>query len=228
MADLTRDQLLQMIGRSEDNFVERKPAKGDPRQFRRTIVAFANSVPEGRCAVLFIGVRDDGTVEGCPNPDEQQKAVRSACSDCYPPIDYRAEALDVDGKQVVAIVVPASSSRPHFAGTAFVRQGSESITAPAEMFDALVHSRNSKVAALQKLVGHVCSVIGLGHRLGDTRRDVGRDYREGGDGLVLAVDPHTIRIQMLGSGTFINEPLEHVTLTRDEAGHRPRLVVTGY
>ena len=46
----------------ESNFVERKQSAASTDEIRRTIVAFANSVPVGDEAVLFIGVKDDGTI----------------------------------------------------------------------------------------------------------------------------------------------------------------------
>jgi len=47
----------------EDGFTERKrQGAANPATIRKTLVAFANSVPTGQSAVLFIGVADDGRV----------------------------------------------------------------------------------------------------------------------------------------------------------------------
>jgi len=53
------------------------------REFRKTIVAFANSVAEGEAAVLFIGVSDRGDIVGVGSPDSLQKTIREFCErDC--------------------------------------------------------------------------------------------------------------------------------------------------
>ena len=56
------DELLARLNNKEDNFTERKLESAGSYEFRKTIVAFANSVPENQTGILFIGVRNDGTV----------------------------------------------------------------------------------------------------------------------------------------------------------------------
>lgn len=226
MAD---NDLLSRLGNAEDNFVERKPANPNRDDIRKTVVAFANSVPEGRTAVLFVGIRNDGKFDAVPNPDKLQKTVREVCEqDCYPPIKFSAEVLNPEGSPVLAVVVPASGNKPHFAGPAYVRRGSESVTASAEAFDELVHSRNSKCAAVLKLKGAVISVLSIQHKLGVVKRIPDTNYREGSECQVEAVDAQTVRLRILGSGRNVTEPLDHVKVSYDEERHRPMLVVTGY
>ena len=84
--------------------IERKPGGVNRAEIRQTLVAFANSVPEGSEATLFIGVRDKGEIQGVSNPDETQKLVRAVCeADAYPPIRYRAEVLKEGDKLIVAV-----------------------------------------------------------------------------------------------------------------------------
>ena len=115
---MTTDDLLKLLGNHEDNFVERKQEGVKEADLRRTLCAFANTVPEGRVAVLFIGLHDKtGAPTGVSNPDQLQKRVREVChDDCYPPLEYKSEVLTVEGKAIVAVVVPYSTARPHFAG----------------------------------------------------------------------------------------------------------------
>jgi len=76
----------------EDNFTERKPESANAGELRRTLVAFANSVPPERSAILFIGVHDNGQILGCSNPDATQKTIRKiAEQDCYPPITFSSK-----------------------------------------------------------------------------------------------------------------------------------------
>jgi predicted HTH transcriptional regulator len=50
------DELLARLNSKEDNFTERKPEGAGTYEFRKTIVAFANSLPDNQTGVLFIGV----------------------------------------------------------------------------------------------------------------------------------------------------------------------------
>ncbi len=226
---MANEDLMNRLGNAEDNFVERKPGNLNRDDIRKTVVAFANSVPDGRTGVLFIGIRNDGRIEGVPNPDKLQKTVREVCEqDCYPPIKFSAEVLKTPEGLVLAIVVPSSVNKPHFAGPAYVRRGSESIAASLEVFDELVHSRNSKCAAVLKLKGQVISVLSLQHKLGEAKHIPDSGYREGAECRVEAADAQAVRLQILASGRMVTEPLEHVKVSYDEEKHRPLLVVTGY
>jgi hypothetical protein len=226
---MATEDLLKRLGDPEDNFVERKPPNSNREDIRKTVVAFANSVPEGRTGVLFIGVRNDGKIEAVPNPDKLQKTVRGVCEqECYPPIKFFAEVLQPQNGPVLAIVVPASSGKPHFAGPAYIRRGSESVIASPELFEQLVYSRNSKCAAVLKLQGQIVTVQALEHRLGETKRISDSSYREASECRVEAANPQTVRLRILASDRYVTEPLDHVTVNYDEEKHRPMLVVTGY
>jgi hypothetical protein len=52
--------------------------------------------------------------------------------------------LSVSGVNIVAVVVFPSKNRPHFAGPAFVRIGSESVNASTQLFEELITSRSDK------------------------------------------------------------------------------------
>jgi len=227
---LSHAELLALLSKPEDNFVERKSHGIKPADIRKTVVAFANSVEPGRSAVLFIGVRDDGTIEGCKNTDSKQKAVREACEqDCYPPIAMRSEVLRTKDGDVVAVVIEASNNRPHFAGPAYVRRGSESKAASPEMFRELVYSQNSTAAALLRIKSQVVSFVSIQHKIGDVRRVDDRGFRQGGDCRVLECDAHCARMQIVGGDSrYFSEPLDHIQIMYDENKHRPMLVFTGY
>jgi predicted HTH transcriptional regulator len=112
---MTPEELRALMLADEDNFVERKTT-GQRDEVIKTLVAFANSVPEGREAVLFVGVSPDLRVSGVENPDSLQPSIRQWARDiCYPPIDFRSEVLrDFDEGSALAVIVPASAQRPHF------------------------------------------------------------------------------------------------------------------
>jgi predicted HTH transcriptional regulator len=67
MIELKDEELLLRLRIFEGNFVERK-ASGDLKDWPKTVVAFANSTPVGCPAVLFIGVKDDGTPDSPCSP----------------------------------------------------------------------------------------------------------------------------------------------------------------
>jgi len=224
------DQLMAMLTNNEDNFVERKPESLKHADIRKSVVAFANSVPEGRFAVLFIGIRDDGSITGCQNPDAKQKLVQTICGqDCYPPIAITSEVLNTGAGDVVAVVIGPSKNRPHFAGPAFVRQGSKSVAASAEIFRELLYAYNDKVAAILRLKGQVVSFISLCHKIGEVSRIADNNYREGGTCRVLECDAQRARLQRAdGDMRHFSEPVEHIKVLHDEEHHRPMLVFSGY
>jgi schlafen family protein len=132
--------LRKRLKNREDGFVECKPEGVSTEDIRKTLVAFANSIPEGEQAILFIGVADDGTLLGVNDTDKLQKGVRRVAEEkCYPPIKaHTCKVFEESGKSIVAVIVSASASRPHFAGTAYVRIGSESVKAPEQIFEQML------------------------------------------------------------------------------------------
>jgi len=184
---VTPDELRQLIGNHEDNFVERKSEGVTPQELRQTVSAFANSVPEGRQAILFIGIRDTGEIVGVAKPDKVQGRVREAChDDCYPRITFTSEVISVCGKDVVAVVVPFSTKKPHFTGPAYIRAGSASVKASEERYEDLIASRTDKARMIQSFGSAVFQVIGIGYKLGTNRPVADSHYREGRECRVMS------------------------------------------
>jgi len=227
---MNQHNLLVRLRAPEDGFVERKLEGLKPADLRRTLVAFANSVPEGREAVLFIGVSDHGEIEGCTNTDAKQKDVRRTCDhECYPPLtSVSSEVLTVGGKALVAVVVGPSGNRPHFTGQAYIRRGSETVVASAQQFDELVHSRNSLVSAILRHRDEVFTVESIGYLLGNSRYIASRDSRQHAECRLVECNPQFIRLKNIASSETYSEPLSHVDLMSDEQKHRPKLIVRGY
>ena len=148
--------LRTRLGSPETQWVERKESF-DPKEVRKTLVGFANSVREGECAVLFIGATDKGGRHpGVKNVDEVQRwAWESAQNNCYPPIPIRLVhfTAQVEGKSVdiVAVEIPPNRGRPHFVGKAYVRIGSTTMDATADQFADLIASRTDIVRKLQQI-----------------------------------------------------------------------------
>lgn len=154
---LSDEDILSRLSNLEDSFVERK-TEGDSADWLKTVVAFANSVPIGFPAILLIGVRNDGTVQGLENPDSVQRSLSQKVAQSYPIPYYMTRVLEGNGRRFLAVVVPGSEYRPHFAGPAFVRDGSQTIRASEEQFARLIAQRSSAAYEILKWRGKTVSV----------------------------------------------------------------------
>lgn len=221
--------LMSRLRAPEDNFTERKREGVNRHELRRTIVAFANSAPDTKPGVIFVGVSDDGRVIGVQKPDALQKTVGQICRhDCCPPVNFRTETLEVEGKSVVAVVVVPSDKRPHFSGPAYVRKGSESIEASEEMsvfLDELVRNRLGKPKEVLKWKGKLVTVVARGKELGSTRILGDARYRAVHECVVLDCTAHYVQLQDTRTDRYVSEPLENVVLTWDESKYRLMLIV---
>lgn len=225
---MTKDQLLALLGNHEDNFVERKSEGVTAAELRQTVCAFANSVPEGRAGVLFVGIHDkSGEVVGVGNPDQLQKRVRDAAhGDCFPPITYTSEVLTVEDKAVVAIIVPHSATKPHFSGPAFVRVGSESPKASPQQYEELILSRNDKAREILRHKNDVFTVLGIGYKLGSNKPLPDKGYKEMRECRLLECTSHLVTLEDIARGERFSEPLAHVAVSYDHQKWRALLMVT--
>jgi len=224
---LSRDELTRRLAQHEDSFVERK-LEGD--DWKPTLVAFANSVPHGRDAVLYIGVRDDGEIAGVSNADSIQKKLQAFCRNtCYPPMSFTTELLTAGDAQVIAVVVPPSSNRPHFAAPAYVREGTKTVSAAPRLFEDLIASRTSKTAELLRYRGIRFTIMSAKTRLGipeylATRAGTSmtgqiREY----ECALVEVNAFFARFEL--SGANFTEPLENLTISYDDRKHRPLVTI---
>ncbi len=145
------------MAQSEDPWVERKQSFQE-RDVKKTLVGFANSVKEGATAILFVGASDTGEHPGVTDAEDTMKKIAGVAQDtCYPPIEYQACVLPVEvggsSKEIVAVMVPFSKLRPHFAGAAYVRLGPETKQASAAVYDELIASRNDKACRILQYKG---------------------------------------------------------------------------
>ncbi|MCH8028721.1 MAG: ATP-binding protein [Candidatus Dadabacteria bacterium] len=213
------EEILDRVNDSEDNFIERKHAGVKKAEIRRTLVAFANSVPEELYAFLFIGIKNDGEVQGVPNPDKVQKTVREIADECYPKLEYFIRVLNISNVKVVAVGVKSSSNRPHFSGPAFVRIGSESVEASDKIYEELIASRNSKCGEILRHKGETVTVVArkiLGNpkTLGIPRIFETHECR------IESCDAHILHLYELSTGNHYSEPIDIVTINRDNEMRR--------
>jgi hypothetical protein len=156
--DVSDVEILACLRRAEDNFVERK-LFSDSSEWVDTAVAFANSCPPDSAAILFIGVRDDGTPESrIENLDSIQESFDRRVQKSYPRIEYRTRVLQKDGSSFLAVIVPGSSTGPHFAGPAYIRVGAKNVKASDQKFAELIAYRSSKAYQIIPWIGKIITV----------------------------------------------------------------------
>ncbi|MGH8261351.1 MAG: AlbA family DNA-binding domain-containing protein [Steroidobacteraceae bacterium] len=229
---LSEAELLEMLrdGRTaESSLIERKPDNFKDKEARKVIVAFANSTPEGQEAVLFIGLDDKtGKATGVANTDELQRKYARVLAECYPTIDVRMHVLPFEEKDVVAIVVPASARKPHFAGGAYIREGSRSVLASDRLYEDLIQSRKDKTRELIKYrnAQTVFSVRGINYRLGSQMPlGSGKKVEEIPDCTVKECNGHTVTFFRLDLRESFSEALNRISIEWDVRKNRPRILV---
>jgi predicted HTH transcriptional regulator len=131
---------VDIVWQAEDSLREKK-VESDLKDLLKTLVAFANSVAPGDTAKIFIGEKDDGTVQGVTNPESISRSVTREADKIYPAIYYRTEVYEREGKQCVRVDIKHNGQAPHFGGHAWVRQGSQTIRATDELYQQMVDQR---------------------------------------------------------------------------------------
>lgn len=223
---LDKNELLTRINAHEDNLVERKSRGVTPDELRKTASGFANGVPEGREAVLFVGIDDAGQITGIEDTDDFQKKLRGALENqCYPPIRYTVEVLQIGQKQVVAVVIPYSDSKPHFTGPAYMRVGSETKKASADLFEELVLSRVDKCREILKWKNQVVSVRGINYKVGSNKPLGDRHYIEHLECSIEGCDGHVVKLFDIARSEHICEAMSGITIAHDTAKRRLLLLV---
>jgi hypothetical protein len=215
--DLNETDLLSRMRNFEDHMVERKTVK-DEKDWKRPAVAFANSAPIGYPAVLYIGVRDNGEIE-TPQKDleEVAKKFNSQMQKVYPRIAYVPKVISSDGRQAIAVIVPGSESRPHFAGPAYVRRGPESVDSSEEQFRELIAERNSKAALIMQWKGKNVTVF---TRMGDS------EFPWPNDTSLIDCNQFYVTLQRYLHEPPVSFPLSRVEINFDNMKRRLQLEVT--
>lgn len=134
---LADQDLRQLLAEGESDRVEFKETVGNAvDSIREAICAFANDLPgHGKLGVIFVGVRDNGTVIGLPVTDELLRQLADMKTDgtIVPPPSMTVGKRSLDGKDVAVVTVQPSDSPPvRYKGSIHVRTGPRRGTATTQ------------------------------------------------------------------------------------------------
>jgi hypothetical protein len=218
--DFSDDDLLLRLSATEDNFVERK-TWADSSDWLKAVVAFANSCPIGYPGVLFIGVKNDGTAEGIKqgqNLEASQKKLTEKIKDAWPPIYFLPKILRKDGKEFLAILVPGSSERPHFAGPSYIRVGPQTKKASESQYAEMLSQRQAKSSEILKSKGTVVIV---------DQSVAGRSGTYEHPATVVDCNQFYVTLSSGSPPMLQSIPLHRIALSFDHLGNRLKLEVRG-
>jgi predicted HTH transcriptional regulator len=167
---MTFRELQSLVAQGEGLHLEFKHKLPEWPKLMREIVAFANT--EG--GIVLIGVEDDGTISGLKDPREIEEALVLNLQDWIrPALALEFDVIPLSRKRaVVAILVPRSATKPHYAleslvdnkGTALIRIADNSVRASKETLELLRYEgreRDMKVEYGEKeriLMRHLAAV----------------------------------------------------------------------
>ena len=133
--------LAELLRRPEGKTLEFKRDLSSPQGFLRTVAAFANTAG----GTILIGVTDrTRDVRGVNNPlDLEERAANLISDSIQPRLLPEIEVISYRDRQLLAVQVHPSGSRPHFikrvgrrSGT-YVRVGSTNRQADAQLIDEM-------------------------------------------------------------------------------------------
>jgi len=169
-------------------------------------------------------VRDNGEIEtGGHNLDEVQKKFNTQLEKVYPRIAYVPKIIRDNGLQALAVIIPGSPLRPHFAGLSYVRRGSVSLPASEEQYEELIASRTSKTNEILKWKDELVTVNRL--NVGNAIRMIGRI----GSTMEMRVEKCNAFYVTLTNRNWstISFPLASVEISFDDAKSRLALETPG-
>lgn len=169
--DITPEELILKLRSTEHDFVERK-SKSDKRGWLQTAVAFANSAPVGWPAVLFVGATDDGKAQfgTGANLEDTVKSISDLLAGAFPAIYSWIVPLHLPEGSCLAVIIPGSEGRPHFAGQSYVRVGAQTKLASERQFAELVAQRSSKLRQLLEWKGKAVTWLARESGIGGDRK----------------------------------------------------------
>lgn len=101
--------IKNLIAEGEHQQLDFKFEISDSKKIARSLVAFANT-DGGR---LLVGVKDNGAIAGVRSDEEFYMIETAATLYTQPEVSYTTRAWNVEGKQVVEVIVLRRTGKPH-------------------------------------------------------------------------------------------------------------------
>ena len=121
---ITADDIKMMARRGESYNVDFKvtvPQK--VRDITQEVCSFANAAG----GYVLIGIDDDGSIKGVSLDNAKRSSIQNSIGEISPALHCELYPVDVDGKEVWVIDVPAGRLVPYFfGGSVFLREGPNS------------------------------------------------------------------------------------------------------
>lgn len=101
---------MELIEEGENLQCEFKRKFSTPEKIAREMIAFANT----KGGYILFGIDDDKKIIGVESEKETTELVKDAANNyCEPPLEFKVDFNEVNGKEVVIVSVPESSNKPH-------------------------------------------------------------------------------------------------------------------
>jgi len=170
----------------------------------------ANSALPNKPGILYVGVNDLGEILQDKAPESWQRDITAWGNGCFPELPVIPRTLTKDGKEFLAVVVPLSEARPHFARPAFKRQGAKTIPASQQETDEWIAYRNSKAPFILDWKHKTIHLQQLKEGIG------GSIFDESGAYTLIDCNPWFVTLHKLGSGVQKTFPLSAVDLKMND------------
>jgi hypothetical protein len=151
-----------------------------------------------------------------------QRKLSEKAKSIYPPVYLTTKTIQEDGRECLAVIVPGSPSRPHFAGELFVRDLSKTVVASADKYESMLASRMAKVYELQKWTGKNVTVRTL-------TRQSGMAYSVNQTifhATLVSANQFYVTVNF-GNNSIVSHPLKRVEISYDHHAKQLELEIEG-
>lgn len=141
---LNNDKILERIKQGEGINLDFKHSINDSKKIARSLCAFANT----KGGSLLIGVRDNGSIAGVNSDEEYFMIETASLIFCKPSIEFSVMNHNIQGKQILEIIISESLSKPHTTPDndgvfkAYFRVADENIIAPKTLIEVWKRKQN--------------------------------------------------------------------------------------
>ncbi len=107
---LNQQDVIDLINKGENSYVEFKEEKIKPNDLAGEIVSFANM--EG--GTIIIGVSDNGTIKGISIKDMEERIMNICRNNCIPNIIPIYQEMVINGEKIIILTIPKGTNKPYY------------------------------------------------------------------------------------------------------------------